>query len=282
MVPSTGGVSVAVHDLAPAAPAGAPVIVFCHANGFHGRVWAPVAAHLEDRFACFAPDLRGHGDTRTPPDVDLAWPAVAADVAAVVDAVGPGPVIGVGWSLGGAAIVGAAARRAQLFATAWLYEPILFPLDGSWPEPEANPLAELARRRRARFDSVDDALARYRSRPPFDRCDPAAVRAYVEHGFRPAPDGDGVVLKCDPATEATVFEQSHTNEFGRLGDISMPVGVAAGGDGEPPAQGAPLVADSLPSGTFRRFDDLTHFGPLEDPAAIAAAVAEQAHAVVSS
>ena len=60
-VPSSDGVTLAVHDLG----GDGPPILLAHATGFHGRVWLPVATHLADAH-CWAPDLLGHGDSVVP------------------------------------------------------------------------------------------------------------------------------------------------------------------------------------------------------------------------
>lgn len=280
-VESSDGVVLAVHDLAPSADPDAPTVLFCHATGFHGRIFKPVADALAG-FRCFALDLRFHGDTETPDDTPYRWSGVAADVIAAADNVDGAPMLAVGWSLGGGAIVGAAARRPDLFRAAFVFEPILFPLDpANPPVPDGkNPIADTARRRRATFASVDHAYERYASRPPFDAVDLAALRAYVDGGFRPTDDGQ-VTLKCDPADEAAMFDHWMTNEFERVAHVDMPLTVAASGDGLPPAVGAELVAQTAPHGRFVRFDELTHFGPLEAPTVIADEIRHMAESVGS-
>lgn len=56
-------------------------LVLLHGFTQTGRSWAPLRAHLGERYRCFAPDLPGHGDAaeRRPATFD----AVAAYVAAV-------------------------------------------------------------------------------------------------------------------------------------------------------------------------------------------------------
>ena len=44
-VGSSGGVQLAVHDLAPSSVA-ARVVLVSHATGFHGRCYLPMAHHL--------------------------------------------------------------------------------------------------------------------------------------------------------------------------------------------------------------------------------------------
>ena len=59
-------------------------MLLCHATGFHGRVWGPLADHLTGTVA-FAPDLRGHGDTSPPTGLGIEWDGFADDMLAVVD-----------------------------------------------------------------------------------------------------------------------------------------------------------------------------------------------------
>ena len=53
----------------------------------------------------------------------------------------------------------------------------------------------------------------------------------------------------------------------------------AAGDDFGPALVAPLVADAIPNGRLERFDDLDHFGPLEDPARFADRIAALARSL---
>jgi pimeloyl-ACP methyl ester carboxylesterase len=263
-----------------------------------------------------------------PVDGDMAWSGVADDVLAVVDRLGLSDVRAAGHSMGGAALLMAELRRPGTTAALWLYEPIVFPTGGpaGGPAGEAGrprpggALSAAARRRRPWFPSREAALANYASKPPLSRLAPAALRAYVEHGFRdvgpgaaePADDSDGdaagagvedggaggggggegdgdgagagagsggaagggVELKCRPEIEAAVFEAGpFTDTFARLAEVATPTVVAAGGDGEGPAALAPLIASGLPHGRLERHPTLSHFGPMEDPAAAATAIA---------
>ena len=267
-VRSTDGVTVVAHDRGGD---GQPV-VFCHATGFHARCWDPVIARLQGPWRCVAIDLRGHGDAEIPEGLELGWQGMADDVLAVVDALDLGVVKAVGHSMGGCSIVMAELTRPGTVERAWMFEPILIPAEGGpFHAPEENPLAASARRRREVFDSRDAAFERYGSRPPFGRCDPEWLRAYVDHGFADQPDGT-VILKCRGEIEASVFEASRTDAFERLGELATVVTVAGSGDGAGPALIAPIAAEAMPHGTFEPWPDLTHFGPFEDPARIAAAI----------
>jgi pimeloyl-ACP methyl ester carboxylesterase len=266
-VPSSGGVSLAVHDLGGEGPP----LFLAHANGFHGRVFAPLATRLAGSFRSIAHDFRGHGESSPTAGGEYDWNGFGDDVLAVIDALAlERPMNAVGHSLGGAALVLAELRRPGTFSSLYLYEPIIF------ERPEmtgANPMAERARKRRETFDSFDAAYDNYANKAPLDSLAPEALRAYVDHGFEPLPDGT-VRLRCRGETEARIYEQSTTHAaYARVGEVTCPVTIAAGrDDGFGPATFAPLLVERLANGRLERFDDLGHFGPLEDPDRLATAI----------
>lgn len=269
-VPSSDGVEVAVHDLGGAADG--PPLLMVHASGFCGPVFRPLAAGVGNRFRCEAIDLRGHGLSVAPAHVDFAWSGFADDVLAAVDGLGGGPMAGLGHSSGGAALLLAEAERPGTFTSLWCYEPIVWP-DPSVARARAESLAGGARRRRDTFPSAQEAFENFASKPPFSALDPDALRAYVEGGFETGANGT-VILRCRPDSEAAVYLQAVKGDrFSRLAEVACPVVVAAGArsDAVTPERARVLV-DALPAGRLRVFDDLGHFGPLEDPLAVAAAV----------
>jgi pimeloyl-ACP methyl ester carboxylesterase len=273
-VKGSGGVDLAVHRLG----GDGPPVMLVHATGFHGRCWVPLARSLTPRFTVYAIDQRGHGASGRPTDGRYDdWERFAADLLAAVDAVG-----GVGWraaghSLGGGVAVLAEARRPGTFAALACYEPVIMP-PGFLPPPGSAPppngLAVLARKRRPVFASREEAVANYRSKPPFSAFDPEALDCYVEHGFVDLPDGT-VTLACRREDEAAVFEGAAASPtWGVLPSVRAPVAVLAGGDlNDPVGRVAGEVARRLPRGGLRRFADLDHFGPMTAPAEVGAVMA---------
>jgi pimeloyl-ACP methyl ester carboxylesterase len=277
-IPSTDGVTVVVHDLSAAdRPHGGvsetrEPILLVHATGFHGYVWAPLVSHLPE-YDAFAPDLRGHGDATAPAAGDFSWDGFADDVLAVVDALELHGVAAVGHSKGGAALLLAEQRRPGTFRSLYLYEPVVIPADIAPVDTGSNPLAEGALRRRPVFASRDTAYDNFAGKPPFSSLDPAALRAYVDHGF--ADEADGTVrLKCAPEDESQVYRLGgQHNAFEHLHLVECPVTVARGSFADfGPAMAAERIARALPRGRLEVFDDLGHFGPLENPAEVAAAI----------
>jgi len=266
-------VTVVVHELETAAREADPEpILLAHATGFHGYVWAPLAAALH-RFDAYAPDLRGHGDATAPASGDFSWNGFADDVLAVVDHLGLTGRAAVGHSKGGAALLLAEQRRPGTFRALYLYEPVVVPPNEASLDSGENTLAEGALRRRSVFPSRDIAYDNFAGKPPFSALDPTALRAYVDHGFDDEPDGT-VRLKCDPEHESQVYRMGPQHRaFDHLHSVRCPVTVARGRltDFGPAGFAEPIV-EALPQGRLEVFGQLGHFGPLEQPAEVAAAV----------
>lgn len=277
LVPSSDGVRVAVHDLGGPADPTAPVVLFSHATGFHGRVWASMASYLTDRFRCLAVDYRGHGVAETPDGVDFAWSGFGDDALAVLDSglLPEGTTVhGAGHSLGGAALVMAAARRPGALSSLWLFEPIVPPPLPGPPPDGPNPMSEAAIKRRPDFESFDAAIANYASKPPLDQLHPSALRDYVEGGFAERPDG-WVTLRCRPEWEAATFQMGgQSGAWALLPQLGLPVSIVAGSEVPPgPAGFAPAAAAAIPNGSLSRHPELGHFGPLQEPGKMAAELA---------
>lgn len=274
-VRSTDDVVVSVHDLG----GDGPLLLLAHATGFHGRVWRPCASHLRD-FHCVAPDLRGHGTSEVPDEMDFAWSGFADDILAVVDHLGRGPLVAAGHSKGGASLLLAEQRRPGSFRALYLYEPIVFPPDlvamrAAEGGESTNPLAAGARRRRPTFDSFDAAYENFARKAPFSALDPDALRAYVDGGFRRQADGT-VTLRCRPESEARVYEMGAQHDaFDHLGEVACPVTVGFGAEIPfTPATFGRRIVEALPHGRLDPHPELGHFGPLEAPATIAASIRE--------
>jgi pimeloyl-ACP methyl ester carboxylesterase len=266
-VPSSDGVTVAVHDLGGSGPP----FLLCHATGFLGMAYAPMAAELRERFHVYAMDFRGHGDSLAPRNGRFDWDAMADDLLAVAAALTDGPIAAFGHSMGGATLLLAELRRPGLLESAYLFEPIVVPQDFPVVGPEG--LSSAAAKRRARFASRAEAMWRYAGRPPLDVLQSGALAAYVEYGFRDTEDGE-IELKCKPEHEAAIFDARGKPTFSMLGSVSTPTVVAIGTTerGWTPAMLGREAAASLPNGRLERLAHMGHFGPLQAPITIAASV----------
>ena len=265
-VDGAGGTAIATYDFGGEGPDA----LFLHATGFHAHTWLPVIEKLRDAFHCVGVDQRGHGNSPTPADGDFAWTTYGLDALAVIDALSLRDVRGVGHSAGGTTLLLAELERPNTFKAIWCYEPVVFP---PLRQPPDSRLAEGARRRREAFPSRDAAYDHYASKPPFSVLDPGALRIYVEHGFDDRPDGT-VRLKCRGEDEARMYEKGASHGgFERLPQVGIPVFLAGGG--QPGSFGAQVLGAQharLARSELEIMEELGHFGPLEDPARIAAAI----------
>jgi pimeloyl-ACP methyl ester carboxylesterase len=269
MVPSTDGVQVAVHDLG----GDGPTVLHSHATGLLGMLYLPLARELTG-YHSVAVDYRGHGDATAPANGRFDWQAMREDALAVLDALDRHELYGFGHSMGGAVLLMVEMARPGTFRALALYEPIVFPPDRPQMDGPAS-IVVGARRRRPEFPSRDAAYENFSTKPPLDVLSPEVLRLYVDHGFKDTPEGT-VRLKCEPETEARTFENNMSfDTYSHLGEVGCPVLVMA----EPPEDLSPSMsaeetAQRLPRGRYHCFDHLDHFGPLEDPAAVAAVVAD--------
>lgn len=96
-VPVAGGELAAVRW--PAREAGAPVVLALHGITANALSWAAVARQLAGRVTLVAPDLRGRAASAALPG-PYGIAAHADDAAALAEALGPGPVVLAGHSMG--------------------------------------------------------------------------------------------------------------------------------------------------------------------------------------
>ncbi len=259
-----------VHDLGGSGT----TILYAHATGFHARCWQPIADRLVEHHN-IAYDARGHGDTPSDPEWPADWETHGVDAATVATTLQhDGPVLGVGHSMGGAALLMAAIAAPQLFRGLIVYEPIVMPPQLESDGSTSNFLAIGARKRRSSFASYDEAIANYSSKPPLDVFDPACMHAYVHGGFAPGDDGR-VHLKCRPEHEARTYEAGGNHRtWERLGELQVPVWVLCGlPQPMQPSSRTAALAEQIPGARYIELDHLGHFGPMQSPVEIAAIIA---------
>ncbi len=185
-------------------PASRPLdVVFLHANGFNALTYQHA---LDADMRVLAVDLRGHGRTTLPTQVDgHAWQIYADDLLALLAVLGETPTVLAGHSMGGATVLLAAPRLAA--ARIVLFDPVIaaegFYVPGRTPSWD-QPLAQGAMRRKPGFASRAEAAAAYRGRGAFRTWPDVMLDDYVQDGLRDMPDG-GVTLACAPAWEAANF-----------------------------------------------------------------------------
>jgi lipase len=280
-----GDVALAVHRWRPASPVDDAPVLLAHATGFHARCWDQVVALLGQRHV-LAVDLRGHGRSGKEPPA-RGWRTFGEDLARLVATLDLKDVLAVGHSMGGHAMVTAAALEGDRFARLTLIDPvILSPAEYAEggvrgvPEGFEHPTA----RRRDRWASPEEMIARFRERIPYSAFAPAVLDDYCRHGLLPAPDGNGFVLACRPSFEARVYMSARDagSIYDRVAEVAVPVLVVRAM--EPAPDRGPMDFSYSPTwpglaARFRRGREVhlaarTHFFPMEEPALAARFILE--------
>jgi pimeloyl-ACP methyl ester carboxylesterase len=245
-----------------------------------------VIAHLGER-RVIAVDLRGHGrsDKTPPPD---GWRTFGQDLARVAAALDLEGLVGVGHSMGGHAMVGAAALEPGRFRRLALMDPVIvapedYAANGGargWPLDFEHPTA----RRRDRWASPEEMIERFRSRLPYSAFHPQVLVDYCRYGLVRAAEGDGYVLACPPAFEANVYMTARQNDgiYTQVAALEVPVFVIRAMV-TPPDRDLmdfqfsptwPGLAGRFPRGRELHLAARTHFFPMEDPALAAGLILE--------
>ncbi len=109
--------------------------------------------------------------------------------------------LGVGHSLGGYAMVVAAAMEPSAFSSLLLVDPVIQSADRYDGEPAD---VRFIARRRARWKSAAEMYEKFRVRLPFSMWDPEILHDYCEFGL--LADGDEFILACPPEIEASIYQ----------------------------------------------------------------------------
>jgi pimeloyl-ACP methyl ester carboxylesterase len=175
-----------------------PPLLLIHGGNDHARSWDFVAAMLTDRYAVYAPDLRGHGDSDWQSGGAYLMSSYIADLARLIEAIGRGPVQIVGHSLGGCISLEYAIsfpeRVSKLASIEGLHSVSHFDRPGL-PQSEQTRLyveqiAEFSRREPRRYPSLE--AAQRRMSEGNHRLTPQMARHLTQHAVRRQDDGSYV------------------------------------------------------------------------------------------
>lgn len=257
-----------------------PLALLHHANGFCKGVWGLVAGALMPRWRVVAIDARGHGDSSKPRGGGAyEWDNFAEDLLEVAAALaaeqGGRPIeLGMGHSFGGTAMIGAAARRPELFARLLLLDPVV-PPPPHFPSPPqvgsaVRRLIEGAHRRRSHWPSLAAARAWCAGRPFFAAWQPEAIELYLLDGMHRQADGS-LHLACPGAIEAAVFAGTEGLDlFPRAARVCAPTLILWAARGDFPRFVHESLAAAMPAARVAAVDT-GHLVPMERPDLVAEA-----------
>jgi 3-oxoadipate enol-lactonase len=236
-----------------------PPLVFVHGMCGRGATWAGQVERLSDEFTCVTYDRRGHGSSG---DADVAHsvPLHGDDLAALVDALGLGPVICVGSSGGARVCLDVVLRHPEVLSGAVLSEPPVFSLD---PQRATQFLGVVVPAVQPRLDAGDlrgavDAF--------FEVVCPGLWRLLDETGKEPYR-ASGSMLVAD------LGQPPYAVTPDDLAAVRLPVLGILGMDSNPFLQSTPrVIAAWVPSAQLVEISDCGHVTYAEQPDAFAEAV----------
>ncbi len=232
-----------------------PTVFLIHGIGASRHTWDGVIARLKPEFRCISYDLRGHGESATPPlPYDLDDPV--ADLERLRERVGVERAHIAGQSLGG--MIGPAYARAYPARVQSLG--VLSTAAGRTPEDSAKVMAVVEAMEEQGIEALLDALVERWFTPAFCASRPEVVAARRAQ-----------VLRNDPAVFLNVFRiYAQTDTGPWLPEIQVPSLVLTGeNDGGCNPRLNSYIAGRLPNAELVILDGLRHAILLEAPDLVA-------------
>lgn len=245
-----------------------PAVVFLHSGVTDRRSWYAVCDRLEGTRRLVAYDRRGYGKSVAAPTDGCPL----EDLMAVLDAVGPEPVILVGNSAGGGLALDAAIVRPER-VTALL---LLAPAVSGAPEPgpddiDAATMVLDERLERAYADEDRDEAARLQIWLWLDG--PRSAEGRVT-GL-PRSLAREMMLRTMALGADESVGGAGVDAWSRLADVGVPTLVGCGEYDVPLIlQRSRVLAERLPAGQFRLLPGTAHLPSVDAPDTVAALVTE--------
>jgi pimeloyl-ACP methyl ester carboxylesterase len=175
---------------------GHPRLCFLHGGAAHAHWFDTVILAFSDRFHVVAVDQRGHGESGWPSPPAYATEDFAADLAALLDALGWSDSVVIGHSMGG--------HNAMAFA-AWYPARtrglVIVDARPALPAERLSALRDRGLRPLRRYPTAQAAIERFRLLPRESLASPALLAHLARHGVVER-DG-GWMYRFDPACNAS-------------------------------------------------------------------------------
>ncbi|KAG6958669.1 hypothetical protein JG688_00010408 [Phytophthora aleatoria] len=213
-------------------------LLFAHATGFCKQVWDPVIRRLKlspllqdavDQYVTYDQPYHGvnrdnsvlgqvyyKNDDPSAPRVSHPmnkWPEISADAAWAqvqkLQSTGTEsrPLIGIGHSMGAAALWATEAKHPGTFDGLILFEPIYGEVDAEF-DKKADFLVSLTLAREKKWPSMEAAIAHFENWNNFSTWDREMLASWIEGAVVFDEEQQAAVLSCDPVIEASVYAGS--------------------------------------------------------------------------
>jgi pimeloyl-ACP methyl ester carboxylesterase len=252
---------------------GRPRALLLHSLAAHGHWWDWAAPLLAERLDVLALDFRGHGGSDHAPDGVYDFPAYAADVLTVLDALGGAPPVAIGHSMGGYMAAWVAAHHPGRLAGV-----VVTDILTAWPPDFAQFARRQAERAAPEFADRTVAGERFRLSPPEPSAHPERVRHLGETGV--VERGPG---RWTYAFDRRVFLHPPVDPWPLLPRIGCPALVLHGERSTVMDAGAcRAVAAAVPRGRAVTLPGAHHHMIVEDPEGFSAPVLDWHRAMIAA
>lgn len=248
---------------------------FLHANGYPPDCYKPLFELLNTQYHVFGMHLRPLWKGSKPEELHT-WHPLSDDLLRFLAPPQPGPVIGVGHSIGAMVTLRAALHDPGKFRALVLIDPVLF-VPGfmlRWHfirmlglGDRLHPLIKGTKRRRRTFDDLETVFRGYRSRDVFRYMSDENLRIFIEGITQPKADG-GYELVYSPEWEAQIYRTGmHDFDIWRgLHKLAVPTLFIRGAETDTFfEEAANLVKRKQPQARVEALEKSTHILPLERP-----------------
>ena len=255
-----------------------PPLHFLHANGYPPNCYKPFFERLQTQYRVFGMHLRPLWRDSKPEDI-RDWHPLSEDLRIFLSSQ-PGPVIGVGHSIGAMVTLRAALRDPSQFRALVLIDPVLFVprFLVNWHivrvlglGERLHPLINGAKKRRRTFDALETVFRGYRNREVFRYMSDENLRIFIEGITQPKADS-GYELVYSPEWEARIYLTGmHDFDLWReLPKLEVPTLIIRGAETDTFLEKAErLVKNKNPKIQVVTMQNATHILPLEYPQEVA-------------
>jgi pimeloyl-ACP methyl ester carboxylesterase len=260
-----------------------PRMLFLHANGYLPECYRPLLDRLASRYHVLAMFLRPLWQGSEPGEIN-SWHIFSEDLLRFLEEQDWDDALVIGHSLGAVTALRAALMAPARFQALVLLDPVLLPrrVMFAWRVVREvglgsclHPNIRIARNRRRRFASLDEAFELYRPRPVFRYLSDENLLVLIRGLLVQSADG-GYVLAYSPAWEVRVYDAAVWNDWDLwegIPRLQVPALVLRGADSdtfrEPAAEELARRAPRIRAETIAR---ASHLLPLERPFEIAALI----------
>ena len=232
----------------------APAVVLLHGFTSDHRMWRPVIEAFTGDYRVVAPDLRGHGASDAPEELETyTMAAYSEDVGALLDHLGVDLCAMVGCSFGGMVALQFATDNPERVAGL-----VLTDTSAAYDHPEYD---ERYRAREERLSGLEDVVERFGTAEVGKRAARNVADPFLADGIRTRY----ARMKRDGWLGAARVRRERPNLLPVLGErLIMPVMVCIG-DEDPVLSACEVMVRELPEARYLTFKDCGHGIPALKP-----------------